>query len=56
MEMTFSAWALAIGVVGAAAFVLRSLFNRGRAAEFDAGGVSQSWLTEHRTGKGDRFS
>ncbi len=45
-------------VVGAVAYMLRHyLFSARRAADFDGGVVSQSWLIEHRAGKGDdRFS
>lgn len=56
MEMTFGAWALAVGVVGATAYLLRIVFSGGRVEDFDAGAVSQSWLTEHKAGKGERFS
>jgi hypothetical protein len=52
--MTLGAWALTIVVVGAAAIALRGLFTR--PTDLDAGAVSQSWLTEHRAGKGERFS
>jgi hypothetical protein len=56
MEMTFGAWALVIGVVGGAAYLLRVALKRERASNLDGGAVSQSWLTEHNSGKGDRFS
>jgi hypothetical protein len=56
MEMTFGAWALVIGVVGGAAYLLRIVFSGGRADKLEAGAVSQSWLTEHKSGKGDRLS
>lgn len=56
MDMTLGAWALAVGVVGATGYLLRMLFSGGSAEEFDAGAVSQSWLTEHKAGKGERFS
>ena len=55
MEMTIGAWALAAGVVAAAAYVLRAVFTAGRGAEFQAGAVSQSWLTEHRNATHERF-
>jgi hypothetical protein len=54
MEMTIGVWALAAGVVGAAAYLLRVLTME-RGAEFQAGAVSQSWLTEHRNGSHERF-
>jgi hypothetical protein len=56
MEMTLGAWALAVCGVGCAAYVIRRMVNASRSARFDTGSVSQNWLTEHRTGKGDRFS
>jgi hypothetical protein len=56
MEMTFGAWALVIAVVGGAAYLLRTMFKGRRAGDLDGGAVSQSWLTEHNSGKGDRFS
>ena len=45
-------------VIGAVAYMLRQyLFPTRRGADFDGGVVSQSWLIEHRAGKGDdRFS
>jgi hypothetical protein len=55
MEMTFGAWALVIGVVGGAACLLWVVFRRGRVDDLDGGAVSQSWLTEHNSGKGERF-
>lgn len=54
--MAFWGWALVLGSAGVVALVARSVLNRARTAEFDAGGVSQSWLTEHKAGKGERFS
>ena len=54
--MTFGAWVLVSGVVGAAAWLLRIVFSAGRTSELEGGAVSQSWLTEHNSGKGDRFS
>ena len=56
MEMTFGVWALVIGVVGGAAYLLRRVFSGGRSGEPESGTVSRSWLTEHNSGKGDRFS
>ncbi len=57
MELTFAAWIVAAGVVGAAGYLMWSRFGPRPSAEFEAGAVSQSWLTDHRTGKsGDRFS
>jgi hypothetical protein len=56
MEMTTGAWALAGGAVIAAWVILTRVSRARRSAEFDAGGVSQSWLTEHKADKGDRFS
>ena len=57
MELTFGAWIVAAGVALSAAYVLLTMFRVRPSAEFDAGTVSQSWLTEHRTGKNtDRFS
>jgi hypothetical protein len=58
MTPSLIAIALAAGVVGIAAYAVRRfILNGGRSADFDAGAVSQSWLTEHRTGKhNDRFS
>jgi hypothetical protein len=56
MEITFGAWALVIGVVGGAACLLRVLFSGGKGNRLDGGAVSQSWLTEHNAGKGERFS
>jgi hypothetical protein len=55
MEMTFGAWALVIGVIGGEAYLLRIVFSGGRAGEPEAGAVSQSWLTEHNSGKGERL-
>jgi hypothetical protein len=56
MEMTFGAWALVIGVVGGAACLLWVVFKRGRVVDdLDGGAVSQSWLTEHNSGKGERL-
>jgi hypothetical protein len=54
--MNFSfAIALAVVVVGVAAYALRRFIGRGR--DFGAGVISQSWLTQHRAGKqDDRFS
>jgi len=45
-------------VIGGVVYLLRHyLFNTRRTADFDGGVVSQSWLVEHRAGKGDdRFS
>lgn len=54
--MAFGGWALLIASVGAVVLVVRGVVNRTRTADFDAGGVSQSWLTEHKAGKGERFS
>jgi hypothetical protein len=56
MEITSGVWLLAAAVVGAGWLILRRSLRRRRNEEFDAGGVSQSWLTEHKAGKGDRFS
>jgi hypothetical protein len=57
MDMKIGAWTLMAGLIGAAAFAFRSFSTRRRrTAELDLGGVSQSWLTEHKAGKGDRFS
>lgn len=56
MEITFGAWVLVIGVVGGAAFLVRRVFAGGRARDLEGGAVSQSWLTEHNSGKGERFS
>jgi hypothetical protein len=56
MEMTLGAWALVFGVVAGAAYLLRVALKGGRAGDLDGGAVSQSWLTEHNSGKGDRFS
>lgn len=56
MEMTFGAWALVIGVVAGAAYLLRIVLRGGRTGDPEGGAVSQSWLTEHNSGKGDRFS
>ena len=55
MQMSFATWVLAVGVAAAAAFAIRRLFSS-RSDELDAGAVSQSWLTEHKAGKGERFS
>jgi hypothetical protein len=47
--MEMSAWMLGVGIVGGAVYLLlQSIFKRARATEFDAGAVSQSWITEHR--------
>lgn len=54
MAMTFGAWALVIGVVCATAYLLRIVLKGGRSGNPDGGAVSQSWLTEHNSGKGDR--
>jgi hypothetical protein len=56
MEMTLGAWALVIGVVGGTAYLLRNVLKGGRAGELEGGAVSQNWLTEHNSGKGERFS
>jgi hypothetical protein len=56
MDMKFAAWTAVIGLIGAAAFAFRSFSTRRRSASLDLGGVSQSWLSEHKAGKGDRFS
>jgi hypothetical protein len=53
--MTFGAWALVIGVVGGAAYLLMMVLKGGRAGDVESGAVSQSWLTEHNSGKGERF-
>jgi hypothetical protein len=54
MNLTF-AIALTVVVVGVAAYGLRRFIGRGR--DFNAGVISQSWLTQHRAGKQeDRFS
>jgi len=54
--MPFSAWVVAVAVVGAAvALLLRSRLSRASAAS-DAGAVSQTWLTEHKAGKSGRFT
>jgi hypothetical protein len=55
MEMTFGVWALIIGVVCGAAYLLRTVLRGGRSGDPEGGAVSQSWLTEHNSGKGDRF-
>jgi hypothetical protein len=47
MPMTVAAWAIALGVFGVVCVGLRRLFTRGP-AEYDAGAVSQSWLTDHK--------
>jgi hypothetical protein len=48
-RMEMSAWMLGVGIVGGAVYLLlHSLFRGARATEFDAGAVSQSWITEHR--------
>jgi hypothetical protein len=56
MQMTFGAWVVVIGVVGAATYLLRILFKNGPAGRLEGGAVSQSWLTEHNSGKGERPS
>jgi hypothetical protein len=57
MTPSLIALTLAAGVVAVAAYALRRFLHGGHSADFDAGAVSQSWLTEHRTGKqNDRFS
>jgi hypothetical protein len=57
MDMKFGAWSVMIGLIGAAAFAFRSFSSRRRrSASLDLGGVSQSWLSEHKAGKGERFS
>jgi hypothetical protein len=58
MNSTLIAIALSSVVAGVVAYILRRYFSRGRRTdEFDGGVVSQSWLVEHRAGKGDdRFS
>jgi hypothetical protein len=58
MNPSLVAIALTAGVIGVVAYALRRfLFSGGRSAGLDAGVVSQSWLTEHRSGKQeDRFS
>jgi hypothetical protein len=56
MEMTYAMWLLAAGVVGVAAYALRSVIAARSSSEFEAGAVSQSWLIQHRGGPGDRFS
>jgi multisubunit Na+/H+ antiporter MnhC subunit len=45
-------------VVALAIYTVRHFIQgRRRSADFDAGTVSQNWLTEHRAGKqNDRFS
>jgi hypothetical protein len=53
MAMSFSLWAAAaIGTVAVVGLVLRSMLSRPSDA-FNAGEVSQSWLTEHNAGKND---
>jgi hypothetical protein len=47
--MEMSAWMLVVGVVGGAVYLLQGVFRGARATEFDAGAVSQSWITEHRS-------
>ena len=57
MELTFAAWILTAGVIGVGAYVVWGRFGARPSTEFDAGVVSQSWLTDHNAGKsGDRFS
>ena len=46
--MEITAWVVVVGVLGGAGFLLKSLFTGRRDAGFDAGSVSQSWITEHR--------
>ena len=56
MNPTF-ALALTVVLVGVVAYALRRLIGGGRSGDFDAGEVSQNWLTQHRAGKqDDRFS
>jgi hypothetical protein len=51
--MTMSLWiAAAIGTVTVVGLVLRSILSRPSDA-FNAGAVSQSWLTEHNAGTND---
>ena len=46
--------ALLVGLVGVVVYTFRHfLVTRRRSADFDAGTVSQSWLTEHRAAKHD---
>ena len=55
MNPTF-AIALTVLVVGVVAYALLRFISGSRAGGFDAGVVSQSWLTQHRAGKqDDRF-
>lgn len=57
MEFTLAVWIVVAGVAGAAAYVCWNKFGPRQSAEFEAGTVSQSWLTDHQSGKnGDRFS
>jgi hypothetical protein len=54
MELSFGTWTLVAAGAAGGLYLLWSLF--GGAADADAGAVSQSWLTEHNSGKGDRIS
>ena len=54
MELSLGNWTLLAAAVAVALVLVWAMF--GRAGEADAGAVSQSWLTEHNSGKGDRFS
>jgi hypothetical protein len=58
MNQTLVAAVLAVGLVGLVVYAFRHfIVTRRRSAHFDAGTVSQSWLTEHRAAKhDDRFS
>jgi hypothetical protein len=54
MELTYNVAAGAVAVLAAAAYVIHRMFARPTYG-LDAGAVSQSWLTEHNAGKGERF-
>jgi hypothetical protein len=58
MTRTLIAALLAAGLVVVIVYAFRHFMVTGRrSAHFDAGTVSQSWLTEHRAAKqDDRFS
>jgi hypothetical protein len=53
MELTFGSWIIVAATAGGVLYVLWIL--RGHRGDGDPGAVSQAWLTEHNSGKGDRF-
>ena len=51
--MTYFYWILAASAVSASGYAIWAYLGRRSKGTFDAGSVSQSWLTEHRS---DRYS